>query len=287
MILGRRPAAVGRCLLRVVVFVVVTFLFWWAAAGLISPFVDALVASALSLGVAVTGSTAVMMRLYEMRPFHQVGLFANRSGMVHLGIGVALGGGSSLLIIGVQWLCGWVRMERAPNPDGWPATLGFGLVVLVVGAVGEELLFRGYGFQQLISAFGPRLSILSTSLLFGWAHTANPAFTRVSMINTALFGLVFGYAYWRTRDLWLPLGMHWAWNFSLAAVGANVSGLKIKLLGLSVVSTGPPLWSGGDYGPEASLLATMILAGTAVFLWKARLERQWQGLLAVPEGGNA
>jgi len=284
MISIRPPAVIFRSLLRVIVFVVVTFFFWWAATALIVPFVDALVASALSLGFAVLGSTTLMMRLYEMRPVNHVGLFGNRSGAVHLGVGIALGGGSSLLILGVQWVFGWVRMERAPNPDGWLPTLTFGLVVLVVGAVGEELLFRGYGFQRLILAFGPWLSILSTSLLFGWAHTANPAFTRVSMINTALFGVVFGYAYWRTRDLWLPLGMHWAWNFSLATIGANVSGLKIKLLGVSVVSTGPVLWSGGDYGPEASLLTTFALVASAVFLWRVRLDRQSLGILAVPEG---
>ena len=286
MIWRRPPAVIFRSLLRAAVFVVLTFFLWWGSVSLITPFVDALVASVVSLGLAVLGSTAVMMRLYEMRPFYHVGFFANHAGAVHLGVGVALGGGSSLLIVGVQWSFGWVRLEPLANPDGWLTTVSFGLAVLVVGAVGEELLFRGYGFQHLICAFGPWFSIASTSLLFGWAHTANPAFTRVSMINTAMFGAVFGYAYWRTRDLWLPLGMHWAWNFSLAAIGANVSGLKIKLLGVSVVSTGPVLWSGGDYGPEASLLATFALIATGVFLWRVRLDRQLQGILAVPEGGG-
>ena len=273
-----------RSLLRAVVFVLITFFLWWGAASLIVPFVDALVASAVSLGVAVLVSTALMMRLYEMRPFYHVGLFANHAGAVHLGVGVALGAGASLLIVGVQWVCGWVKMERVPNPESWTSTLSFGMIVLVVGSIGEELLFRGYAFQYLIRAFGPWVSILATSLLFGWAHTANPSFTRVSMINTAMFGVVFGYAYWRTRDLWLPLGMHWAWNFSLATIGANVSGLKIKLLGISVVSTGPALWSGGDYGPEASLLATFALVAVAAFLWRVRLDRQLQGILAVPGG---
>jgi hypothetical protein len=280
----RPPAVIFRSLLRAAVFVVATFFLWWGAASIVTPFVDALVASAVSLGLAVLVSTAGMMRLYEMRPFYQVGLFFNHAGAVHLRVGLALGSGCSLGIVGVQWVFGWVRLERAPNPDGLWATLSFGVLVLVVGAVGEELLFRGYGFQHLICAFGPWFSVLSTSLLFGWAHTANPAFTAVSMINTAMFGAVFGYAYWRTRDLWLPLGMHWAWNFSLAAIGANVSGLKIRLLGVSVVSAGPALWSGGDYGPEASLLATFALIASAVFLWRGRLDRQLQGLLAAPEG---
>ena len=287
MIPWRPPPDVLRSLLRVVVFAVATFLLWWASATVIVPFVDALVASALSLGFAVIVSTAFMMRVYELRAFSQVGLFGNRTGLVHLGVGVALGSGSSLAIVAIQWTCGWVRFERAPNPDGWLPTLSFGVVVLVFGAVGEELLFRGYGFQQLVRCLGPWFSILSTSVLFGWAHTANPGFTRVGMINTALFGVVFGYAWWRTRDLWLPLGMHWAWNFSLATIGVNVSGLKIRLLGISFVSTAPGPWSGGDYGPEASLLATIMLIGAVIFLWKVRLDRQVHGLLPAGEGGSA
>ncbi len=280
MIRWRPPDTVVRSLLRAVVFVVITFLLWWAAASLILPFAEQLVVSTVSLGLAVLGSTALMMRLYEMRPFWHIGFFANRAGAVHLGVGIALVGGSSLAIVGVQWLAGWVRFERVANYEAVLPSLGLGVLVLVIGAIGEELLFRGYGFQHLIRAFGPWVSILATSLLFGWAHTANPAFTRISMINTALFGMVFGYAYWRTRDLWLPIGMHWAWNFTLGVIGANVSGLRIKLLGISVVSTGPAAWSGGDYGPEASLLATVVLAGTAIFLWKVRLDRQLQGILS-------
>ncbi|HYM10028.1 MAG TPA: CPBP family intramembrane glutamic endopeptidase, partial [Bryobacterales bacterium] len=133
---------------------------------------------------------------------------------------------------------------------------------------------------HLIRACGPWISIVSTSALFGWMHSANPAFSRISMLNTALFGAVFGYAYWQTLDLWLPLGMHFAWNFSLATIGANVSGLKIKLMGISVASAGSPLWSGGDYGPEGSLLTTLVLAAIGVLLWKAPLGRQRQGILS-------
>ena len=277
------PARISSSLIRLVVFVIVTVILWWFLAGLITPFVETLVASALSLGLTVTVTTAVMMRIYEMQPFHVVGFFFNRSGAVHLGIGLMLGAGSSLLLVVVQWVCGWARFERVGFLSHGVLTLSFWFLVLVIGAAGEELLFRGYGFQHLIRAFGPWFSITSTSALFAWGHSANPAFSRVGMINTALFGLLFGYAYWRTRDLWLPLGMHFAWNFSLAVVGSNVSGLKIKLLGLSVVPAGPALWSGGEYGPEASLLATIALAAMVVFVWRAPLERQQQGLLSARE----
>jgi membrane protease YdiL (CAAX protease family) len=283
---GRRPLIpqrVSASLLRLAVFAVVTVVLWLFLVSLAGPFTEVLVASALSLGAATMTTTAVMMRIYEMRPFYAVGLFVNRLGMLHFGIGLVLGAGSSLFVVTVQWAFGWARFQRVAVLSHGALTLTFWFAILFIGALGEELLFRGYGFQHLIRACGPAFSILSTSVLFGWMHSANPSFSRVSMVNTALFGLVFGYAYWKTLDLWLPLGMHFAWNVGLATIGANVSGLRIKLMGVSVVSAGPPLWSGGDYGPEASLLATLVLAAIAIFLWKAPLGRQGDGILAARE----
>jgi membrane protease YdiL (CAAX protease family) len=221
-----------------------------------------------------------MMRIYEMQPLSAVGLFWNRLGGIHLALGLGLGSGMSLLITAIQWSCGWARFERGPLPPDAGLTIPFWIFVLAIGAAGEELLFRGYAFQNLIRAFGPWFSVISTSVLFGLGHSANPAFSRVSLLNTALFGLLFGYAYWRTRDLWLPLGMHFAWNFTLAAIGANISGLKIRLMGLSVRSAGSCLWSGGDYGPEASLITTLVLTAVVIFLWKAPTARQEDGILA-------
>ncbi len=271
---------IGRSLIRLTIFLVLTFALWWLVAGLMAPFAGALVTSAISLGATALGTTAVVMRIYERQPLSAVGLFWNRLGGTHLALGLGLGSGMSLLIAAIQWSSGWARLERGPLPPDAGLTIPFWVFVLAIGATGEELLFRGYAFQNLIRAFGPWFSVLSTSVLFGLGHSANPAFSRVSLLNTALFGILFGYAYWRTRDLWLPLGMHFAWNFTLAAIGANISGLKIKLMGLSMTSAGSPLWSGGDYGPEASLITTLVLTAAVIFLWKAPTARQENGLLA-------
>jgi membrane protease YdiL (CAAX protease family) len=277
---NERTARVGSSLIRLTVSLVVFVVLWWLIGGLLAQPLGILMASALSIGLAMLITTAMMMRLYETRSFLDVGLFFNGIGAHHFGLGLALGAGSSLAIVAVHWAAGWVRFERvAFLPHGF-LTVSVWFGVLLIGAMGEELLFRGYPFQQVIRAAGPWFSILFAAFLFAWMHSANPAFSRIGMLNTTVFGLLFGYAYWRTRDLWLPLGMHFAWNFTLAIAGANVSGLKIKLMGISMVVTGPPAWSGGEYGPEASLITTMVLIGVGAFLWKAPLERQRRGLLA-------
>jgi len=199
-------------LLRIAVFLAGTLGFWWLFANLISPFAGGLVTSIFSLGFAVLISTAGMMRMYERRPFYAVGLFPNRAGLTHFLFGVALGAGASLLVLALQCVFGWARLERVPRAPGGVLTIVFWFVLLFAGATGEELLFRGYGFQNLIRifdsapelaldvlfqqpgrsrvtrSFGPWLAIVTTSMLFGLGHTANPAFSRVAMVNTILFG---------------------------------------------------------------------------------------------------
>ena len=79
------------------------------------------------------------------------------------------------------------------------------MVMLTFGAAGEEVLFRGYGFQVLLRTIGPYATILPVGVLFGALHAANPNVDKLGLINTAGFGVLFGYAFLRSRDLWLPV----------------------------------------------------------------------------------
>ena len=106
-------------------------------------------------------------------------------------------------------------------------SLIFLVVVLGCGVVGEELLFRGYAFQVLLAAVGPYATILPIGILFALLHSSNPNATWFGLANTAGFGILFGYAYLRSRDLWLPIGLHMGWNFTLPLFGVNLSGLRI------------------------------------------------------------
>ena len=285
--LPQPPAVMIRALVRLTVFVALTFLLWFLVGLMVVPLGNLLLASVLSLGLAVFTVTALMMRIYEMRPVYYVGLFVNRTAAGHLGVGLAMGLAASQLIVGIQWVSGWIHFAPAPVEGSRLSAAAFGFVVLALGAAGEELLFHGYGFQQLLYAFGPWFTIVTTSILFASAHTANPAASPLGVVNTGLFGLVFGYAFWRTRDLWLPLGMHFSWNFSLACIGSNVSGLKIRLMGASVEASGPTVWTGGDYGPEGSALTVLVLILVLLLLWKLPLGRQPQGLVVSEPGSSS
>jgi hypothetical protein len=79
------------------------------------------------------------------------------------------------------------------------------------------------------------------------------------MANTAGFGVLFGVALLRSHDLWLPIGLHFGWNAALPFLGVELSGFTIQVVGYQLVWKAGNLWSGGTYGPEASLLATGVL----------------------------
>ena len=87
----------------------------------------------------------------------------------------------------------------------------------------------------------------------------NPNSTLLGVGNTMLWGVLLGFAYWRTNALWLPIGLHFGWNVALPLFGANLSGFTMGVTGYALHWTDRCLWSGGDYGPEGSLLTTAIV----------------------------
>src|SRR5215475_1111581 len=130
--------------------------------------------------------------------------------------------------------------------------ISFALVLLILAAAFEELVFRGYAFQTLLRGAPAYVPILLFSIYFGWAHRDNPDRTLFSTANTALAGIWLSIAYLRTRSLWFPTALHFSWNWVMGAFfGIPVSGLRIPQHPILLTSSGGPVWlTGGSYGSE-------------------------------------
>ena len=89
-----------------------------------------------------------------------------------------------------------------------------------------------------------------------------------------IWGVFLGYAFLRSRDLWLPIGLHYGWNAVLPLFGVNLSGLTIDVTRYLYKWDLLPLWSGGNYGPEGGLLATIFTVALFVALAKAPVAPQ-------------
>ncbi len=266
-------------LLQAALFSLITVVLWWpCGAVLFAAGADRLLLSIVSLLLAVSASTALFMKVGQQRPLRDLGLSFEASAAREFVAGTAIGGAIALCVLGTQWGAGWLRIEEQASGaaiagDSVAATaLSLGVVpvlmLLLLGVAGEELLFRGYGLQQLIRATNPVVAIVGTSALFGLLHADNPNASNVGLLNTALFGGLFGLLLVRRRSLWSPFGAHFGWNFTLVAIGASLSGIRIRVVDFKLVPMGPPLWTGGDYGPEASLLVTIAVAVAIVGVLK-------------------
>lgn len=136
----------------------------------------------------------------------------------------------------------------------------------------EEALFRSLWFGGLEPALGTWLTLAISALLFGFLHSFNPGATIVSSASVALSGgLLLGAAFVARRDLWFVAAIHAAWNGLLGGVlGMPVSGNDPTDALLTAEERGPDLWTGGAFGPEASLITIAVVGGAgAWFIWKA------------------
>ena len=243
-------------------------------------------------GVTGTGLLAAVfanwlaLRIYENRHLVEIGLWLNRRSSENLLLGLAGGAASAALVLAPALLVGAAHLTPTPEDQPTVGTIIFVSILLAAGSIGEELFFRGYGFQELLAAIGPWATVIPVGVIFGLLHGSNPGATWFSAANTAGFGILFGYAYLRSRDLWLPMGLHFGWNFTLPLFGVNVSGLRMKVTGYEMSWTAGSLWSGGVYGPEASVLTSVVLIALFVYLYKAPIRRQVSALTDPPAGSE-
>jgi membrane protease YdiL (CAAX protease family) len=270
-------------LLRALLFLVFGYVTLQVLAGMLYEAFGLLVASVLGVFAGASIASALVIRIFERGRLAGVGLSWTGGSARNLLLGFAGGFGAATLVVGPALLAGWAAWKPAAEGESGIGTFVFATLVLLFGAAGEEMLFRGYGFQVLVPAFGQAATLLPMSVLFGAVHAANQNVSPLGLVNTVAWGIVLGLALFRAGDLWMPIGLHFGWNWALPLYGVNISGFTMRLTGLTVEWRIAPLWSGGDYGPEGGLLCTLAVAVVAFYLWKAPVAKQRLALTEGPE----
>lgn len=228
-------------------------------------------ASSLIL-LALLAVFKLLTALFEDKPLSSIGLVFHGRWKTELGIGLSLGAAIILAVAAMEWVLGLARFSL--NTISGPLLLADGIyysAFFAIAAACEEITFRGYPFQRLVESVGPVWAVSILSVAFGFAHWENPSHTWLSTLNTAFIGVPLAVAYLRTRALWLPLGIHFAWNFILGyGLGLPVSGIQFPN---SLLKAGVQGWvqmTGGNYGPEGSWLATGVIALATLYLLFSR-----------------
>lgn len=187
------------------------------------------------------------------------------------GTGVLIGGGLITTAVVILYLLGMYRIE------------GFNSLVFLLPAVSmalssgtfEELFFRGILFKSVEDLFGSWIAVAVSALIFGFVHLLNPAGTIVGAIYISIeAGLLLAAAYLITRRLWIGMGVHMAWNYTLSAVFSGIVSGGVSDPGLiKSTITGPEMLTGGSFGLESSILVLILCTSMGVILMAIAVRR--------------
>src|SRR5579875_2165036 len=243
--------------IRVAFFAGAVIIGLFLLTGLLYSVFNALVAG--TIGLCITGLFAnlLTLRVFDRRPLADIGLRATAASLSNFSLGLLLGGGAAALMLLAPLLAGSAHVVQQENSSFTWGGLFFYFFAILVAAMGEEMIFRGYVFQLLVEKMGPFATVLPMAVIFGLMHLSNPHSSFLGVLNTSLWGVILGYAFLRSHDLWLPIGLHYGWNAVLPLFGVNLSGITIDVTRYSYRWDLTPLWSGGTYGPEGGLLTTI------------------------------
>ena len=225
------------------------------------------------LSVVIVLVTLAFVVYIDRRPPETLGFSRRGSWCAEAWLGLGMGFGLPLLMFVISYLAGWSRVTVPvfSEPLGRVViALAQAMLLMAAVAVGEETVVRGYILQTLKWGYGTVIALLASSILFGAGHFMNPDVAVAGFLGTTAAGLVLGYSYLVTGRLWLPMAFHFASNFALGPVlGFPVSGIPMKGW-IAQESVGPPLWTGGEFGPEAGVIGLVaIIIAIPIIRWFA------------------
>jgi hypothetical protein len=227
--------------------------------------------AALILSVVMIAAYRFLVRVLEQRTADEL---RNSAALRALAPGVWVGAGLFALVYAILWALGAVTFRGY----GGFAGVGNAVATAIASAVGEEIVFRGVVYRRLEERLGTTIALVVAAAAFGLVHAGNPGANWASTLAIALeSGVLLGLAYAATRSLWLPIGLHFGWNFTEGGIfGAAVSGRQYGGL-INASLAGPPLITGGAFGPEASLAALVVsLSASIALAWYVVYTGRWR-----------
>ncbi len=225
-----------------------------------------------SATIQFLGATLVLLltlfihaKYFDRRPFSSYGIPFNRLSIRYGLVGLTIGAFSvGVMMMAGKWT-GILDVTTASKSLEINLLLVFCLKMLLVAIV-EEVLFRGYFFTNLNEYFQTKMSssnhalvvaMVLSSVVFGLAHFGNENASPLSMALLSLNGLIWCIPYVMTGNLWLSIGLNASWNFTQSLLGFTMSGNEAVNSFFLIEHAGDSFWTGGAYGPEGGMLGVL------------------------------
>ena len=282
-----------RMLLRVILYLLLVFALFFGYSfvmvrfGLFFLAQNRVASGLVQIGLA---GLAVFLAgwLLDRRKFGDFGFHIDRRWWRRLGQGILLGALLMAAIFLLEWALGWVKVTGFMGTNtilsSLPSAAYFwnqfiqSLLFYFFAAAAEELFFRAYPLINLSEGFHNQkisrnlalwLAAILTSLIFGMAHLSNPHASWIAAGNIFIAGVMLSLGLIYEGEMALPIGLHFSWNFFQGVIfGFPISGTLAPANLIRIQQSGPQLFTGGNFGPEAGLigLAAMLIGS----LWLIR-----------------
>ena len=240
------------------------FLFLSQVVPIVGTFSNHLIGKTLFLllgSFAVLGLYALYVKVFEKRIPHELKL---RNTLPNLILGITIGGLFIVCVVGLLTLFGVYRID-AISIDWTGIVLNCAMLSIV--AVSEEIIFRGILFRMIDERCSTIFAFIISSLLFGIIHLTTVDFLSAMAISVEA-GFMLAAAYKLRNHLWVPIGIHWAWNFFLGPIfGVGVSGISQDACVIIPKITGPYILTGGDNGFEGSIVTFVLGLALGIILF--------------------
>ena len=192
---------------------------------------------------------------------------APRKDISSIGNGLFIGFSYFIIVTITMSLCGYYHIKSIQFD--WEKQL-FSFTLFFLVAVSEEIFFRGILFRMINRRWNIWAALVISALIFGGLHIFNNNATLWSSIAIAIeAGSLLGAAYAYSKNIWLPIGIHWIWNYTQGNIlGFPVSGEDNVTSIITPEISGPQWLTGGSFGAEASVISAVI--GLLISLWFIR-----------------
>ena len=206
----------------------------------------------------------LFVRFIDKKSFVSIGLTL-KGYENDLRLGLALGAGMISLGFLILFILGFLSIDGFSFPV---MTIILYLVLFIVVSLHEEIMMRGYVLNNLMHSMNRYIALSISSVIFMSIHLLNPNVSFLSVVNLFLAGIVLGIYYMHKQNLWLPIGMHLAWNFFQGPIfGFEVSGIETDNI-ISQSITDNEIITGGAFGFEGSIIATILIVTMILYLDK-------------------
>jgi len=253
------------------------------ASEALTPMVEqAMLVFLLLLGYAAFGSWMD----HQSRPISAQGLPRREGWLGEAGLGLSVGWAIAVVCVLPLVLVGGIEIVLSLKGSAWGWLLA-DTAFFALLALGEEIAFRGYGFQRFAHSVGPVGASLGYAAFFAIVQALGPGASHASVAVSVMLSLLLSMAYLRTRALWVSWGINFGWKASRALVfGLAVSGINSHSPVVQGDPMGPFWLTGGGYGLDGTWIAFFVLlaAFPVVYRLTRDLDYRYNAPVIIPGG---